>query len=150
MLVYREERADLTDLLCLETFRGGALSWKLTNENSSSGIASSLKQRLKSRHKSLELRRTKSIAEIADNAQGQQQTIFLQVPLGSATPFAVFNESAKPVALLLDKKLQSKPKVYHHPLTNDATLGKATSFERPEENHVHLIAFRGREMFVSQ
>lgn len=47
----------------------------------------------------------------------------MQVPLGCATPFAVFNESAKPVALLLDKKLQSKPRVYHHPLTNDATTG---------------------------
>ncbi|GAQ78428.1 hypothetical protein KFL_000130100 [Klebsormidium nitens] len=49
----------------------------------------------------------------------------LQVPLGSATPFAVFNETAKPVALLLDKKLQSKPKVYHHPFTNNATTGIA-------------------------
>lgn len=45
----------------------------------------------------------------------------LQVPLGSVTPFALINESARSVALLLDIGFQKQSRVFFHPLSNDAS-----------------------------
>ncbi|KAG0555790.1 hypothetical protein KC19_11G003000 [Ceratodon purpureus] len=45
----------------------------------------------------------------------------LQVPLGSVTPFALINESARSVALLLDVGFQKQSRVFFHPLSNDAS-----------------------------
>ncbi|AQK56355.1 YbaK/aminoacyl-tRNA synthetase-associated domain [Zea mays] len=47
----------------------------------------------------------------------------LQVPLGCVTPFALINESASAVSLLLDQGFKSKQSCYFHPLTNDVTIG---------------------------
>uniref|UniRef100_A0A453PPS3 YbaK/aminoacyl-tRNA synthetase-associated domain-containing protein n=2 Tax=Aegilops tauschii subsp. strangulata TaxID=200361 RepID=A0A453PPS3_AEGTS len=51
----------------------------------------------------------------------------LQVPLGCVTPFALFNESASAVSLLLDQGLKSKQSCYFHPLTNDVTIALSSS-----------------------
>ncbi|KAL4197058.1 hypothetical protein AMTRI_Chr04g249330 [Amborella trichopoda] len=45
----------------------------------------------------------------------------LQVPLGCVTPFALINESARSVALLLDQGLKAQ-KCLFHPLSNDMTI----------------------------
>ncbi|KAL2619864.1 hypothetical protein R1flu_000069 [Riccia fluitans] len=45
----------------------------------------------------------------------------LKVPLGCVTPFALLNQSARSVTLLLDEGFKSKTQVFFHPLTNDAT-----------------------------
>uniref|UniRef100_A0A6N2LTT5 YbaK/aminoacyl-tRNA synthetase-associated domain-containing protein n=2 Tax=Salix viminalis TaxID=40686 RepID=A0A6N2LTT5_SALVM len=46
----------------------------------------------------------------------------LQVPLGCVTPFALVNESARHVALLLDKGFQSQEHCFFHPLSNDMSI----------------------------
>ncbi|CAD6249353.1 unnamed protein product [Miscanthus lutarioriparius] len=51
----------------------------------------------------------------------------LQVPLGCVTPFALINESASAVSLLLDQGFKSKQICYFHPLTNDVTIALSSS-----------------------
>ncbi|KAJ1281178.1 hypothetical protein BS78_04G288200 [Paspalum vaginatum] len=51
----------------------------------------------------------------------------LQVPLGCVTPFALMNESASAVSLLLDQGFKSKQSCYFHPLTNDVTIALSSS-----------------------
>ncbi|PWA83630.1 ybaK/aminoacyl-tRNA synthetase-associated domain-containing protein [Artemisia annua] len=46
----------------------------------------------------------------------------LQVPLGSVTPFALVNESARNVSLLLDQGFKTKDCCFFHPLSNDTTI----------------------------
>ncbi|GLJ39796.1 hypothetical protein SUGI_0813400 [Cryptomeria japonica] len=50
----------------------------------------------------------------------------LQVPLGCVTPFALYNESARSVALLLDKGFKAQKCVFFHPLSNDMTISLTT------------------------
>lgn len=50
----------------------------------------------------------------------------LQVPLGCVTPFALFNESARSVALLLDHGFKKQKSVFFHPLSNDMTISLTT------------------------
>ncbi|OVA10425.1 YbaK/aminoacyl-tRNA synthetase-associated domain [Macleaya cordata] len=46
----------------------------------------------------------------------------LQVPLGCVTPFALINDSARNVSLLLDQGFKSQEYCYFHPLSNDITI----------------------------
>ncbi|GAB4861366.1 hypothetical protein Ancab_036528 [Ancistrocladus abbreviatus] len=46
----------------------------------------------------------------------------LQVPLGCVTPFALVNESARNVSLLLDQGFRAKDYCFFHPLSNDMTI----------------------------
>ncbi|PHU14607.1 hypothetical protein BC332_15812 [Capsicum chinense] len=46
----------------------------------------------------------------------------LQVPLGCVTPFALVNESARCVSLLLDQGFKSQECCFFHPLSNDTTI----------------------------
>uniref|UniRef100_A0A7N0VAN4 YbaK/aminoacyl-tRNA synthetase-associated domain-containing protein n=1 Tax=Kalanchoe fedtschenkoi TaxID=63787 RepID=A0A7N0VAN4_KALFE len=46
----------------------------------------------------------------------------LQVPLGCVTPFALVNESASHVSLLLDQVFKDKESCFFHPLSNDMTI----------------------------
>ncbi|XP_043706650.1 uncharacterized protein LOC122656235 isoform X2 [Telopea speciosissima] len=46
----------------------------------------------------------------------------LQVPLGSVTPFALINDSARNVSLLLDQGFKAQNFCIFHPLTNDASI----------------------------
>ncbi|XP_020238885.1 prolyl-tRNA synthetase associated domain-containing protein 1 [Cajanus cajan] len=46
----------------------------------------------------------------------------LQVPLGCVTPFAVVNESARDVSLLLDQGFKTQEHCFFHPLSNDMTI----------------------------
>lgn len=46
----------------------------------------------------------------------------LQVPLGSVTPLALVNESARNVSLLLDKRFQALEHCFFHPLSNDMSI----------------------------
>ncbi|XP_021604704.1 prolyl-tRNA synthetase associated domain-containing protein 1 isoform X1 [Manihot esculenta] len=46
----------------------------------------------------------------------------LQVPLGCVTPFAVVNESARHVSLLLDKGFKTQEHCFFHPLSNDTSI----------------------------
>ncbi|XWS21606.1 hypothetical protein CRYUN_Cryun30bG0068800 [Craigia yunnanensis] len=48
----------------------------------------------------------------------------LQVPLGCVTPFAVVNESASHVSLLLDKGYKTQEHCFFHPLSNDMSIWK--------------------------
>ncbi|CAO2816355.1 unnamed protein product [Amaranthus hypochondriacus] len=50
----------------------------------------------------------------------------LQVPLGCVTPFALVNESARHVSLLLDQGLKSQRRVIFHPLSNDTSIALST------------------------
>eukprot|EP00270_Netrium_digitus_P008654 TRINITY_DN2599_c0_g1_i1.p1 TRINITY_DN2599_c0_g1~~TRINITY_DN2599_c0_g1_i1.p1 ORF type:complete len:391 (-),score=130.25 TRINITY_DN2599_c0_g1_i1:192-1217(-) len=56
-------------------------------------------------------------------------TSVLQVPLGSATPFALVHESARPVGLILDKNLREGGGglALFHPNNNNATIGVSCS-----------------------
>ncbi|KAL5704280.1 hypothetical protein ACHQM5_022729 [Ranunculus cassubicifolius] len=55
----------------------------------------------------------------------------LQVPLGSVTPFALFNDSARNVSLLLDQGFKAQECCYFHPLSNDVTISlKASDLDR--------------------
>ncbi|XP_038714850.1 prolyl-tRNA synthetase associated domain-containing protein 1 [Tripterygium wilfordii] len=49
-------------------------------------------------------------------------TEILQVPLGCVTPFALVNESARDVALLLDQGFKSQESCFFHPLSNDTSI----------------------------
>ncbi|XP_071912391.1 uncharacterized protein [Coffea arabica] len=46
----------------------------------------------------------------------------LQVPRGCVTPFALVNESARSVSLLLDQGLKTQGHCFFHPLSNDVTI----------------------------
>ncbi|XP_058754229.1 uncharacterized protein LOC131627389 [Vicia villosa] len=46
----------------------------------------------------------------------------LQVPLGCVTPFAVVNESARDVSLLLDQGFKTQEHCFFHPLSNDVSI----------------------------
>lgn len=46
----------------------------------------------------------------------------LQVPPGCVTPFALLNESARNVSLLLDQGFKSKECCFFHPLSNDMSI----------------------------
>ncbi|XP_071731376.1 uncharacterized protein [Rutidosis leptorrhynchoides] len=46
----------------------------------------------------------------------------LQVPLGCVTPFALVNESARNVSLLLDQGFKTHECCFFHPLSNDMTI----------------------------
>lgn len=46
----------------------------------------------------------------------------LQVPLGCVTPFALVNESAQDVSLLLDQGFKTKEHCFFHPLSNDISI----------------------------
>ncbi|KAF7829848.1 prolyl-tRNA synthetase associated domain-containing protein 1 [Senna tora] len=46
----------------------------------------------------------------------------LQVPLGCVTPFALVNESARDVSLLLDHGFKAQPHCFFHPLSNDMSI----------------------------
>ncbi|CAA2983059.1 prolyl-tRNA synthetase associated domain-containing 1 [Olea europaea subsp. europaea] len=46
----------------------------------------------------------------------------LQVPLGCVTPFALVNDSARHVCLLLDQGFKSQECCFFHPLSNDMTV----------------------------
>ncbi|XP_021770911.1 uncharacterized protein LOC110735082 [Chenopodium quinoa] len=50
----------------------------------------------------------------------------LQVPLGCVTPFAVVNESARHVSLLLDQGLRTQRHIMFHPLSNDMSIALST------------------------
>lgn len=55
----------------------------------------------------------------------------LQVPLGCVTPFAVVNESARHVSLLLDKGFKSQECCFFHPLSNDMSISlDATNLDK--------------------
>lgn len=51
----------------------------------------------------------------------------LQVSLGCVTPFAVVNESARDVSLLLDKNFKNQTRCIFHPLSNDVSVSLNTS-----------------------
>lgn len=51
----------------------------------------------------------------------------LKVPLGSVTPFALVNESARDVALLLDKGFKAQGQCFFHPLSNDMSISLNTN-----------------------
>ncbi|WJX32550.1 hypothetical protein P8452_20861 [Trifolium repens] len=46
----------------------------------------------------------------------------LQVPLGCVTPFALVNESARDVSLLLDQGFKTQEHCFFHPLSNDTSI----------------------------
>ncbi|KAJ7959115.1 Prolyl-tRNA synthetase associated domain-containing protein 1 [Quillaja saponaria] len=46
----------------------------------------------------------------------------LQVPLGCVTPFALLNESARDVSVLLDQGFKSQDFCFFHPLSNDMSI----------------------------
>lgn len=46
----------------------------------------------------------------------------LQVPLGCVTPFALLNESARHVSLLLDQGFKTQECCFFHPLSNDMSI----------------------------
>ncbi|CAN7131532.1 unnamed protein product [Brassica rapa subsp. narinosa] len=50
----------------------------------------------------------------------------LQVSLGCVTPFAVVNESARDVSLLLDQKFKNQTRCIFHPLSNDVSISLNT------------------------
>lgn len=50
----------------------------------------------------------------------------LEVPLGCVTPFALINESARDVSLLLDQGLRSQECCLFHPLSNDMSIALNT------------------------
>ncbi|XP_042508032.1 uncharacterized protein LOC122084066 [Macadamia integrifolia] len=51
----------------------------------------------------------------------------LQVPLGCVTPFALINDSARNVSLLLDQGFKAQKFCFFHPLTNDVTISLSAS-----------------------
>nr|GME00544.1 prolyl-tRNA synthetase associated domain-containing protein 1 [Ipomoea batatas] len=46
----------------------------------------------------------------------------MKVPLGSVTPFALVNESARHVSLVLDRGLKTQERCIFHPLSNDTSI----------------------------
>ncbi|XP_050211439.1 uncharacterized protein LOC126661627 [Mercurialis annua] len=55
-------------------------------------------------------------------APEKELTEILQVPLGCVTPFAMMNESARDVSLLLDKGFITQERCFFHPLSNDMSI----------------------------
>ncbi|KAK3039168.1 hypothetical protein RJ639_026701 [Escallonia herrerae] len=55
--------------------------------------------------------------------------LFLKVPLGCVTPFALVNESARHVSLLLDQGFRSQECCFFHPLMNDMSILEVLLFE---------------------
>ncbi|CAL5192181.1 unnamed protein product [Lathyrus oleraceus] len=55
-------------------------------------------------------------------APAEALTEMLQVPLGCVTPFAVVNDSARDVVLLLDQGFKTHEFCFFHPLANDMTI----------------------------
>ncbi|XP_038990406.1 uncharacterized protein LOC103712526 [Phoenix dactylifera] len=51
----------------------------------------------------------------------------LQVPMGCVTPFALINDSASAVSLLLDQGFKAQKCCYFHPLTNETTISLSAS-----------------------
>ncbi|GLU01032.1 hypothetical protein SLE2022_183580 [Rubroshorea leprosula] len=51
----------------------------------------------------------------------------LQVPLGSVTPFALVNETARNVSLLLDQGFRTQERCFFHPLSNDISISLNTN-----------------------
>lgn len=51
----------------------------------------------------------------------------LQVPVGCVTPFALINDSASAVSLLLDQDFKAQKCCYFHPLTNETTISLSAS-----------------------
>ncbi|XP_020680576.1 uncharacterized protein LOC110098183 isoform X2 [Dendrobium catenatum] len=51
----------------------------------------------------------------------------LQVPLGCVTPFALINDSARAVSLLLDQAFKAQECCFFHPLSNDTTISLSAS-----------------------
>ncbi|KAK8946472.1 hypothetical protein KSP39_PZI007247 [Platanthera zijinensis] len=51
----------------------------------------------------------------------------LQVPLGCVTPFALINDSARAVSLLLDQSFKAQECCFFHPLSNDSTISLNSS-----------------------
>lgn len=51
----------------------------------------------------------------------------LKVPLGCVTPFALINESARAVSLLLDQAFKAQACCFFHPLSNDSTISLNSS-----------------------
>ncbi|BAT78608.1 hypothetical protein VIGAN_02130800 [Vigna angularis var. angularis] len=51
-------------------------------------------------------------------------SLFRQVPLGCVTPFALVNESARDVSLLLDQGFKTQEHCFFHPLSNDMSICK--------------------------
>lgn len=51
----------------------------------------------------------------------------LQVPLGCVTPFALINDSARTVSLLLDQGFKAHEQCFFHPLSNDMTISLSPS-----------------------
>ncbi|GKU87662.1 hypothetical protein SLEP1_g2024 [Rubroshorea leprosula] len=51
----------------------------------------------------------------------------LQVPLGSVTPFALVNETARNVSLLLDQGFRTQEHCFFHPLSNDISISLNTN-----------------------
>ncbi|KAK7321030.1 hypothetical protein VNO77_31132 [Canavalia gladiata] len=51
----------------------------------------------------------------------------LQVPMGCVTPFAVVNESARDVSLLLDQGFKTQEHCFFHPLSNDMSISINTN-----------------------
>ncbi|KAF9608449.1 hypothetical protein IFM89_009815 [Coptis chinensis] len=55
----------------------------------------------------------------------------LQVPLGCVTPFALINDSARNVSLLLDQGFKAQECCFFHPLSNDVTISlKASDLDK--------------------
>ncbi|KAK6114838.1 hypothetical protein DH2020_007107 [Rehmannia glutinosa] len=55
----------------------------------------------------------------------------LQVPLGCVTPFALVNDSARNVSLLLDQGFKSQECCFFHPLSNDMSIVPEFYWENP-------------------
>ncbi|XP_041013536.1 proline--tRNA ligase-like isoform X3 [Juglans microcarpa x Juglans regia] len=67
----------------------------------------------------------------------------LQVPLGCVTPFALINDSARHVSLLLDQGFKDKEHCLFHPLSNDMAiylLEKAASVQGPTKDHAVSVS----------
>ncbi|XP_028076938.1 uncharacterized protein LOC114278979 isoform X2 [Camellia sinensis] len=55
-------------------------------------------------------------------APGEALPEILQVPLGCVTPFALVNDSARHVSLLMDKGFKDQECCFFHPLLNDTSI----------------------------
>lgn len=67
----------------------------------------------------------------------------LQVPLGSVTPFALFQETSRQVAMIFDVGFKSHSKILFHPLSNDATIAVT-----PEGLEAFLLSVNREARFV--
>ncbi|MBA0738168.1 hypothetical protein Gogos_011568, partial [Gossypium gossypioides] len=70
----------------------------------------------------------------------------LRVPLGCVTPFALVNESASHVSLLLDKGFKTQECCIFHPLSNDMSICKLEYIYTPffhlfAERYIHALLY---------